>query len=104
MIYITIILVAIIIAGCILGYKYIDKRFDPNMYEQVDVTNVTRIIESILLRCNKYESCPSIEQYKYSISEEEIKTIMEDIAYSLNLNIDNINLKVDLKNISENHA
>lgn len=98
MIYITIILVAIIIAICVLGYKYIDGKFNPDMYEQVDITNVSRIIENILIRCSKYEKASGNEQYKYNISEEEIKTVMEDIAYALNLNIDNINFKIGLKN------
>ena len=85
MIYITIILVAIIIAGCILGYKYIDVKFNPDMYEQVDVTNVARIINDTLKRCHKYEITTGDDRYKYAINELEIDGIMRDIAYSLNI-------------------
>lgn len=88
MIYITIILVAIIIASCVLGYKYIDKRFNPDMYEQVDVTNVTRIINDTLKRCHNYEITTGDAKYKYSINEQEVKRIMNDIAYSLNINVE----------------
>ena len=88
MIYITIILVAIIIAGCILGYKYIDGRFNPDVYEQVDVTNVTRIINDTLKRCHKYEITTGDDKYKYSINEQEVARIMNNIAYSLNIMIE----------------
>lgn len=88
MIYITIILVAIIIAGCILGYKYIDGKFNPDMYEQVDVTNVSRIIQDILHRCYQYEDTTGDEKYKYSINEQEVARIMRDIAYSLNITVE----------------
>ena len=87
MIYITIILVAIIIAGCVLGYKYIDKRFNPDMYKQVDVTNVSRIINDTLKRCYKYEFTSGDDKYKYSINEQEVGRIMRDIAYSLNITV-----------------
>ena len=85
MIYITIILVAIIIAGCILGYKYIGVKFNPDMYEQVDVTNVTRIINDTLKRCHKYKISTGDDRYKYSINEQEVTRIMRAIAYSLNI-------------------
>lgn len=88
MIYITIIVVAIIIAGCILGYKYIDGRFNPDVYEQVDVTNVTRIINDTLKRCHKYEITTGDDKYKYSINEQEVARIMNNIAYSLNIMIE----------------
>lgn len=88
MIYITIILVAIIIAGCVLGYKYIDVKFNPDMYEQVDVTNVTRIINNTLNRCHKYEITSGDDKYKYSMNELEVERIMRDIAYSLNLEVE----------------
>lgn len=88
MIYITIILVAIIIAGCVLGCKYIDKRFDPDVYEQIDVTNVTRIINDTLKRCHKYEISTGDDKYKYSINEQEVASIMKDVAYSLNIDFE----------------
>lgn len=88
MIYITIILVAIIIAGCVLGYKYIDGKFNPDMYEAIDVTNVTRIINDTLKRCHKYESATGDDKYRYYINEQELKRIMNDIAYSLNLTVE----------------
>ena len=87
MIYITIIIVAIIIAGCILAYKYIDGKFNPDMYEQVDVTNVTRIINDTLDRCYLYENSTGDDKYKYSINEQELSSIMKDIAYSLNIHL-----------------
>ena len=87
MIYITIILVAIIIAGCVLGYKYIDGKFNPDMYEQVDVTNATRIINNTLERCYKYEHTTGDDKYRYYLNEQEIKSIMRDIAYSLNITV-----------------
>jgi len=85
MIYITIIIVAIIIAGCILGYKYIDGKFNPDMYEQVDVTNVSRILQDTIHRCHQYEHTTGDNKYKYSINEQEVERIMRDIAYSLNI-------------------
>lgn len=88
MIYITIILVAIIIAGCVLGYKYIDGKFNPDMYEAIDVTNVTRIINDTLKRCHKYETTTEDNKYRYSINEQEVERIIRDIAYSLNINIE----------------
>lgn len=87
MVYITIILVAIIIAGCVLGYKYIDCKLNPNMYEQVNVTNVTRIINDTLERCYKYEHTTGDNKYKYSINEPELTSIMRNIAYSLNITV-----------------
>ena len=88
MIYITIILVAIIIAGCILGYKYIDGKFNPNMYEQVDTRNVYRIIRDVIDRCHMFENTTGDDKYKYSISEQEVERIMRDIAYSLNITVE----------------
>ena len=88
MIYITIILVAIIIAGCILGYKYIDVEFNPDIYEQVDVTNVTRVINDTLEKCHKHEITTGDDKYKYSINEQEVASIMRDIAYSLNIQLE----------------
>lgn len=88
MIYITIILVAIIIAGCVLGYKYISCKLNPDMYEQVDVTNVTRIINNTLDRCYLYENTTGDDKYKYSINEQELSSIMKDIAYSLNIHLE----------------
>lgn len=88
MIYITIIIVAIIIAGCILGYKYIDGKFNLDMYEPVDVTNATRIINDTLKRCHKYEITTGDDKYKYSVNEQEVKRIMCDIAYSLNITVE----------------
>lgn len=88
MIYITIIIVAIIIAGCILGYKYIDGKFNPDMYEQVDVTNVARIINDTLKRANNYEITTGDDKYKYSINELEVKRIMNEIAYSLHITVE----------------
>lgn len=88
MIYITIVLVAIIIASCVLGYKYISCRLNPDMYEQVDVTNVTRIINDTLKRCHKYEITTGDDKYKYSVNELEVERIMRDIAYSLNITVE----------------
>ena len=88
MIYITIILVAIIIASCVLGYKYIICRLNLDMYEQVYVTNVTRIINDTLKRCHKYEITTGDDKYKYSINEQEVERIMRDVAYSLNITIE----------------
>lgn len=88
MIYITIILVAIIIASCVLGYKYIDVKFNPDMYEQVDTTNVSRIINDTLKRCHKYEITTGDDKYKYSVNELEVERIMRDIAYSLNITVE----------------
>lgn len=88
MLYITIIIVAIVIAGCILGYKYIDVKFNPDMYEQVDVTNVSRILQDTLHRYYKYEHTTGDDKYKYSINEQEIARIMRDIAYSLNIMVE----------------
>lgn len=88
MIYITIIIVAIIIASCILGYKYIDGKFNPDMYEQVDITNVSRILQDTLHRCYKYEHTTGDDKYKYSINEQEVVRIMRDIAYSLNIMVE----------------
>ena len=87
MIYITIIIVAIIIASCVLGYKYIDKKFDPTLYETVDVTNVSRIIRNTLHQCYMYKHATRDEQYKYSINAQDVERIMNDIAYSLNIEI-----------------
>ena len=87
MIYITIIIVAIIIAGCVLGCKYISYKFNPDMYEQVDVTNVSRILQDTLHRCYKYEHTTGDDKYKYSMNEQEIARIMRDIAYSLNITV-----------------
>lgn len=87
MIYITIILIAIIAAGCILGYKYISVKFNPDMYEQVDTTNVSRILQDTLQRCHKYEHTTGDDKYKYSINEQGVAHIMRDIAYSLNITL-----------------
>ena len=88
MIYITIILVAVIVAGCALGCKYIDKYFDPDLYESVNRKNIYNIIKRTLYRCYKYEVTTGDDKYKYSINEQEIADIMRNIAYSLNMTIE----------------
>ena len=68
--------------------KYIDVKFNPDMYEQVDVTNVSRILQDTLHRCYKYEHTTGDDKYKYSINEQEVTRIMHDIAYSLNIMVE----------------
>lgn len=85
MIYITIIIVAIVIAITVFGIKYLEFKNNPELYEKSDLTNATEIINDTINRCNLYNNTVGEEKYKYCISEAEIKGIMKQLAYSLNI-------------------
>ena len=89
MIYVTIIVVALIIAFCILTYKYLSCTYNEALYEPINTIKAKKLIESQLIRCQKYENAEGNERYEYSISQNEIKGILLDLALFLDINTEN---------------
>ena len=83
MLYITIIIIAIIIAVSVLIYKYISVTYNPNLYESRNITFIKNCINDLLDKYDKYDKADSKESYKYHVSDTEIKQTLTNIKLML---------------------
>ena len=80
MICITIIIIAVLAVGCILGYKYLSLTYNPELYKNDDTLNSINIIaHEIINRIQDYIDCESDDKYKLRVTDDEILTAFNEI-------------------------
>lgn len=80
MICITIIVIAVLAVGCILGYKYLSLTYNPELYKNDDTLNSINIIaHEIINRIQDYIDCESDDKYKLRVTDNEILTAFNEI-------------------------
>lgn len=80
MICITIIIIAVLAVGCILGYKYLSLTCNPELYKNDDTLNSINIIaHEIINRIQDYIDCESDDKYKLRVTDDEILTAFNEI-------------------------
>lgn len=80
MICITVIVIAILAVGCILGYKYLSLTYNPELYKNDDTLNSINIIaHEIINRIQDYIDCESDDKYKLRVTDDEILTAFNEI-------------------------
>ena len=80
MICITVIIIAILAVGCILGYKYLSLTWNPELYKNDDTLNSINIIaHEIINRIQDYIDCESDDKYKLRVTDDEILTAFNEI-------------------------
>ena len=97
MLYITIIVVAILIIGCIITCNYFHHYYNPNLFTQ-DYSSDTKlqdclvIVDNILYRLDAYDEAEEKDKYKHRVSDEEIRTTFDNIKEIIETN--NVNPNV----------
>lgn len=89
MIYITIIIVAIVAALCILGYRYMSLIHNPDLYQSIDTECIIDIVQPLLDKYEIYDNAKGEDRYKYAISDLEIKTALHYILKILHADDNN---------------
>lgn len=85
MLYVTIIVVAILVVVCILGYKYINDTHNPNLYNTEDnLFSINVIANSMYDRYLKYKEADDKEKYMYRIADDEIISFIENVIHISN--------------------
>ena len=80
MICITVIIIAVLAVGCILGYKYLSLTCNPELYKNDDTLNSINIIaHEIINRIQDYIDCESDDKYKLRVTDDEILTAFNEI-------------------------
>lgn len=80
MICITVIVIAVLAVGCILGYKYLSLTCNPELYKNDDTLNSINIIaHEIINRIQDYIDCESDDKYKLRVTDDEILTAFNEI-------------------------
>ena len=80
MICITVIVIAVLAVGCILGYKYLSLTWNPELYKNDDTLNSINIIaHEIINRIQDYIDCESDDKYKLRVTDDEILTAFNEI-------------------------
>ena len=80
MICITVIVIAVLAVGCILGYKYLSLTYNPELYKNDDTLNSINIIaHEIINRIQDYIDCESNDKYKLRVTDDEILTAFNEI-------------------------
>lgn len=80
MICITVIVIAVLAVGCILGYKYLSLTCNPELYKNDDTLNSINIIaHEIINRLQDYIDCESDDKYKLRVTDDEILTAFNEI-------------------------
>lgn len=80
MICITVIIIAVLAVGCILGYKYLSLTYNPELYKNDDTLNSINIIaHEIINRIQDYIDCESDDKYKLRVTDDEIFTAFNEI-------------------------
>ena len=80
MICITVIIIAVLAVGCILGYKYLSLTYNPELYKNDDTLNSINIIaHEIINRIQDYIDCESDDKYKLRVTDDEILTAFNEI-------------------------
>lgn len=80
MICITVIIIAVLAVGCILGYKYLSLTYNPELYKNDDTLNSINIIaHEIINRIQNYIDCESDDKYKLRVTDDEILTAFNEI-------------------------
>lgn len=83
MLYVTIIVVAILIVGCIIVCNYLNHRYDSNLYDNdyqyAKLQDCKVIVEDIIVRLNDYNNAEEKDKYKFHVSDKEIYNTFENI-------------------------
>ena len=80
MLYVTIIIVAILIIGCIITCSYFNKIYNPSLYNSEDDLNAINIITKQLLdRYEEYENADEKDKYLFRISDIEFIDNIQNI-------------------------
>lgn len=80
MICITVIVMAILAVGCILGYKYLSLTWNPELYKNDGTLNSINIIaHEMINRLQDYIDCESDDKYKLRVTDDEILTAFNEI-------------------------
>ena len=80
MICITVIVIAVLAVGCILGYKYLSLTCNPELYKNDDTLNAINIVaHEIINRIQDYIDCESDDKYKLRVTDDEILTAFNEI-------------------------
>ena len=77
---ITVIVIAILVVGCILGYKYLSLTWNPELYKNDDALDSINIIaDEIINKLQAYIDCESDDKYKLRVTDDEILTAFNEI-------------------------
>ena len=83
MLYVTIIVVAVLIVGCIVACNYLNHLYDSNLYENdyqyTKLQDCNIIAEDIIVRLNDYNNAEGEDKYKFHVSDKEIYNAFENI-------------------------
>ena len=80
MICITVIVMAILAVGFILGYKYLSLTWNPELYKNDGTLNSINIIaDEMINRLQDYIDCESDDKYKLRVTDDEILTAFNEI-------------------------
>lgn len=80
MICITVIVIAVLAVGCILGYKYLSLTWNSELYKNDGTLNSINIIaHEIINRLQDYIDCESDDKYKLRVTDDEILTAFNEI-------------------------
>jgi hypothetical protein len=80
MLYVTIIVVSILIIGCIIACNYLNKVYNPSLYNSEDDLNAINIITKQLLdRYEEYENADEKDKYLFRISDKEFIDNIQNI-------------------------
>lgn len=97
MLYVTIIIVAILIIGCIITCNYFHHYYNSNLYQpdyssDVKLQDCLVIVDNILSRLADYDEADDEDKYTYRVSDKEIKNTFNNIKEIIETN--NINPNV----------
>ena len=77
---ITVIVIAVLAVGCILGYKYLSLTCNPELYKNDDALDSINIIaDEIINKLQAYIDCESDDKYKLRVTDDEILTAFNEI-------------------------
>ena len=80
MICITVMVVAVLAVGCILGYRYLSLTWNPELYKNDDaLASINTIADEIINRIQAYNDCESDDKYRLKVSDDDILTAFNEI-------------------------
>lgn len=80
MICITVIIIAVLTVGCILGYRYLSLTWNSELYKNDDTLDSINIIaDEIINKLQAYIDCKSDDKYKLRVTDDEILTAFNEI-------------------------
>ena len=80
MICITVIVIAVLAVGCILGYRYLSLTWNSELYKNDDsLDSINIIADEIINKLQAYIDCESDDKYNLRVTDDEILTAFNEI-------------------------